>query len=32
MKNEPKAKFYIDEFLLITRIFDNRVKAFISNI
>ena len=32
MKNEPKAKFYKDEFLLITRIFDNRVKAFINNI
>ena len=27
-----KHKFYKDEFLLITRIFDNRVKAFISHI
>ena len=26
------SKFYKDEFLLITRIFDNRVKAFISHI
>ena len=32
MKNETKHKFYKDEFLLITRIFDNRVKAFISYI
>ena len=32
MKSIPKAKFYKDEFLLITRIFDNRVKAFISTI
>ena len=32
MKNETKHKFYKDEFLLITRIFDNRVKAFISHI
>ena len=27
-----KYKFYKDEFLLITRIFDNRVKAFITHI
>ena len=36
LKNSPemrdKHKFYKDEFLLITRIFDNRVKAFISHI
>ena len=32
MENEVKSKFYKDEFLLITRIFDNRVKAFISHI
>ena len=32
MKNEAKHKFYKDEFLLITRIFDNRVKAFINHI
>ena len=32
MKNVAKHKFYKDEFLLITRIFDNRIKAFINNI
>ena len=32
MKKEGNSKFYKDEFLLITRIFDNRVKAFISHI
>ena len=36
LKNSPemrdKHKLYKDEFLLITRIFDNRVKAFISHI
>ena len=36
LKNSPemrdKHKLYKDEFLLITRIFDNRVKAFISQI
>ena len=32
MKIEGNHKFYKDEFLLITRIFDNRVKAFISHI
>ena len=29
---KDKHKFYKDHFLLITRLFDNRVKAFISNI
>ena len=32
MKIHGNSKFYKDEFLLITRIFDNRVKAFISHI
>ena len=29
---KDKHKFYKDHFLLITRLFDNRVKAFINNI
>ena len=32
MRTEAKHKFYKDEFLLITRIFDNRIKAFTNNI
>ena len=31
-KERNKHKFYKDHFLLITRIFDNRVKAFINKI
>ena len=31
-EERQKHKFYKDHFLLITRMFDNRVKAFISNI